>query len=313
MPNEEDMEEFFRYKPPPSPIPPAVPITTVRMERKLDRIIYLLELLTKKEDLEYVKKFNTGITNLPNAVIPATGQTIDPANTTPTTGYTVVNVYTELTPNRMAKELFFLNLGPGTIFVIIYHGKSEYIAQEFPVFARNATIFHEVYELRIRTDLANTRFVASEHPLTSLPAQQFADRDATPRHLRQPFTTFAPHGQTIRQSYTVPTGFQAQVSGIYAFVDIETDAAIPGRRNMTIGYSSTVSGAPITGSILSRSIPHSKNFPGDLVDEAGGIELGFAYLLQEGETINISTGDSSTGGTANYFGSVLITEYFPIG
>lgn len=310
------MEYFMRkgYKRKPELPIPVSPIDITN--RKLDEIKRLLSLLVaasqNKGELD-IKNFNTGITNLPNAVVPTTTTPIDPANTTPTTGYTLVEVNTQKEPNRNAKELYFLNLGPATIFVIVSHIKNIFIGQEFPVFARNATIFHDVYELRVRTELANTRFIASEHPLQSLPAQQFADRDATPRHLLQPFAAFGPHGQIIRQQYTVPTGFQAQVSGAYIFLQIGGAAAVPGRRNMTIGYTSIVSGVPITGSIMSRSIPPSENTVGALVDTAGGSEIGFSYLLQEGESINIQTGDASTGGFLFYFGSVLITEYFPIG
>jgi len=317
--DESSSDYFFRqgYKEPVSESPPTGTPTEIKLttiDRKLSKIIDLLGLLTEisKQDL-YTKSFNTGTTNLPNAVVPIAGQSIDPANTDPITGYTVVDVNIQLTPNRNVKELYFLNLGPATIFVIVSHVKNQFIGQEFPVFARNATIFHDVYELRVRTGLVNTTFVSSEHPLQSLPAQQFADRDAVPRHLRQPTLIAGPHGQIIRQSYTVPTGFQAQVSGAYIFLQIETAAGVAQRRNMTIAYTSTVSGVPITGSVMSRSIPYSQNTPGDLVDTAGGSEIGFSYLLQEGESINIQTGDTSTGGSVRYFGSILITEYFPIG
>lgn len=317
--DESSMDYYTREgykKPTPEAIPTGTPteIKLTKIDRKLGNIIDLLGLLveSKKEEF-YTKSFNTGITNLPNAVIPVTGQAIDPANTNPTTGYTVVDVNIQRTPNRNAKELYFLNLGPATIFVIVSHIKNQFVGQEFPVFARNATIFDDVYELRIRTELANTRFVVSEHTLQSLPAQQFSDRDAIPRHFRTSLFGIGPHGNTLRASYTVPTGFQSQVSGVYIFLTIQTAAVVAGRRAMTIGVNSVVSGAPVSVSVMSRSIPTSENTVGALVDTAGGSELGISYLLQEGESITISTLDSSTGGTLQYFGSVIVTEYFPIG
>lgn len=257
---------------------------------------------------EELTRFNTGLQTITNAVttIP------DILNTNPVTGYTLVPVWQTLIPNRIVEILYFLNLGPGTIFVRVAHSTLQFEEQEISVFAGNVVRLENVFNLLIRATTANTRYLATEYDIGSWTLlRDFADRTPLPVHINVPFTTFGIHGQTIRATYTVPTNKQAKITGVYAFIENAIPAQLPGRRNITVGFNSPSLG--ISGSLVSSSLEPGRNGAGDLKEEF----IGLAYTLLEGESINISTGNSNSAGGSpdgdiSVFASCLITEYFPI-
>lgn len=272
------------------------------LNNSLDGIKSLLQKLLENSDKQVEKnltgKFDTGIQTLANAVtfIPPE----DDVSDTGVNGYTRVAVWDIL--ERLSQTIYALNQGPGTIFVRKSNDGKTFSAVEIPVFAGERHTFNDVYEFRIRTDLAGTRYRITEYE-TALIINNFDDRVATPAHIFFGLDSFGPHGATVRASYTVPTGFKAKINGCYIFIEIGGAAAVPGRRTLTISINSPTIGGL---SVMSRSFGANENTLGT-VKEA---ELGFAYTLLTGESVRLTTEDNSTGGFVNYFGSVEITQYF---
>lgn len=268
---------------------------------KTNRIIGLLEQLVgasraKQELLE----FNTGLQTI---TIPVT-TVPEPTNTNPATGYTRVPVWEQFTPNRLSPKLYFLNVGPGTVFVIVSHNTETFSTQEMPVYAGTVCQFYDVFELRVRANLANTQFIAAESELTPIYYANFDDRNAVAAHIIQPYALFGPHAITVRASYTVPAGLRAKVDGCYAFTEVDVAAGVPGRRSLAIGL---VSGG-VGFSVMSVSLGAPQNTVGDLKESF----IGYAYTLLAGEEIQIATQNLSNAGQNIYFGSVIITQYFSI-
>lgn len=268
---------------------------------KTNKIIGLLEQLVeasrKKQEL---LEFNTGLQTI---TIPVT-TVPEPTDTNPATGYTRVPVWEEFTPNRLSPKLYFLNVGPGTVFVIVSHNTETFSTQEMPVYAGTVYQFYDVFELRVRVNLANTQFIASESELTPIYYANFDDRNAVAAHIIQPYAAFGPHAITVRASYTVPAGLRARISGCYAFTEVDVVAGVPGRRSLAIGL---VSGG-VGFSVMSASLGAPQNTVGDLKENF----IGYAYTLLAGEEIQITTQNLSNAGQNLYFGSAIITQYFPI-
>ncbi len=268
---------------------------------KTNKIIGLLEQLVgaskaKQELLE----FNTGLQTI---TIPVT-TVPEPTNTNPASGYTRVPVWEQFPPNRLSPKLYFLNVGPGTVFVIVSHNTETFSTQEMPVYAGTVFQFYDVFELRVRANLANTQFIASESELTPIYYAAFDDRNAVAAHIIQPYTSFGPHATTVRASYTVPAGLRAKVNGAYTYTEVEVVAGVPGRRSIAIGL---VSGG-VNFSVMSVSLEPLQNTVGQLKESF----IGYAYTLLPGEEIQIITQNASNAGSNFYYGSVIITQYFPI-
>lgn len=268
---------------------------------KTNKIIGLLEQLVeasrKKQEL---LEFNTGLQTI---TIPVT-TVPEPTDTNPATGYTRVNVWEQFTPNRLSPKLYFLNVGPGTVFVIVSHNTETFSTQEMPVYAGTVSLFYDVFELRVRANLANTQFIAAESELTPIYYANFDDRNAVAAHIILPYQAFGPHGNTVRASYTVPAGLRAKVNGCYTYTEVNVAAVTPGRRSIAVGL---VSGG-VAFSVISASLEPLQNTVGNLKEYF----LGYSYTLLPGETIQITTLNFSDTGSNYYYGSVVITQYFPI-
>lgn len=161
-------------KPPAKPTTPSVPPAPEEL-RSIDanlrairsslanllasqqQIISLLEELVRASETELVDlKFDTGLQNLPNAITAV--PIVD--NTDPTTGYTRILVYEIL--NRTSPELYFLNQGPGTIFIRMSKNGKTFSESESVIFEGEVKTFYDVYELRIRTTTTDTNYRVSE-------------------------------------------------------------------------------------------------------------------------------------------------------
>lgn len=258
---------------------------------KLDTVVSMMQ---KERAVE--KLFDTGTVTLPNAV----ANVPDINNTTPATGYTVVEF--EENMHRLSGILYYINLGPGPIYIRSTHDKHEFSANEISVFAGQRKVFNKISELRVRTTIADTQFIATEHP-TDLIINNFDDRVATPAHILANVNHAGPSAWTIEAAYTVPTGYKAKVNGLRVRVTITASAVVPGLRQVFVLLDS-----PVVGlfSLLGKTIDSTHNALG-YTNEG---EIGYAYTLLTGETIEIQTEDFSTGGSVDYIGSVEITQYF---
>lgn len=156
---------------PPPTRPPAKPPEEKAIEKSLRAIeetlrsllrtqgdmIYLLQELVRASETELVDlKLDSGLQNLPNPVttVPT------PDNINPITGYTRIIIYDIL--NRTSPELYFLNQGPGTIFVRMSKNGKAFSESESVIFEGEVKTFYDVYELRARTTTANTNYIVTE-------------------------------------------------------------------------------------------------------------------------------------------------------
>jgi hypothetical protein len=156
---------------PPTTKPPAKPPEEKAIEKSLRAIeetlrgvlrtqgdiIYLLQELVRASETELVDlKLDSGLQNLPNPVtiVPA------PDDINPLTGYTRIIVYDIL--NRTSPELYFLNQGPGTIFIRMSKNGKAFSESESVIFEGEVKTFYDVYELRVRTTTANTNYIVTE-------------------------------------------------------------------------------------------------------------------------------------------------------
>lgn len=119
-------------------------------------MIEQLQVLIKASEVELVDlKFDTGIKTLSNAV--SNEPNIDDISTT---GYTQELIFPIL--KRLSPELYFINLGPGTIFLRVSKDGTNFSVQS-PVFEGEVKTFYDVFELRLRSPTANTQYIITEY------------------------------------------------------------------------------------------------------------------------------------------------------
>lgn len=106
----------------------------------------------------------------------------------------------------------------------------------------------------------------------------------------------APHGDTQRASYTCPAGKKAQVS---IFMSIARATAAAPAALVRIGATLVGLGY----------VAHAQISNDNAVGARDSCNVAFAVILDAGDEISINTQDSSTGGTIDYLGTLLIREF----
>lgn len=101
----------------------------------------------------------------------------------------------------------------------------------------------------------------------------------------------APHVQTTRTTYTVPTGKKAYGEYIILFLFRSAAAAPVGIANAQASYTPSGGGAANVGIIISNS---------NTVGATDRLVVTSFGLLAAGDVVTTSTTDSSTGGTVDY-------------
>lgn len=303
--DEDSMEYFERkgYKRPPPEAPPTGTPTEIKLttiDRKLSRITSLLETLVEASRKELIRiPYDSGEVTLPNiiAAVP------DVDNTNPVTGYTRVSIWDSTTPNRLAPKLYFINTGPGTIFVRVSKNGRDFSQAESTIFRGDYKVFNNVYELRIRTDTADTRYIATENEqYPGLIVQAVDQKDRNPTIITRRFVnqTLAPHGEIIRLVYTVPTGRKAIIANVHAFVRVTGAQAPPGLKATKI--FATVAG--VRAFLAVAFMGENENTVG-MNDNRNITDAGF---LLEGQTVTIATELGGTAGTMGAESSFIIIE-----
>ncbi len=313
--DESGMDYFMREgykKPSPEAAPTGTP-TEIKLElinRKLARIANLLEISIEISRKDIVSiPYDSGTITLPNAItiVP------DPTNITPTTGYTQVPVWRRKTPNQNAQILHFVCVGPGSTFVRSSTDGTSFSETELEVFRGDHKIFNNVYELRVRTNVADTKFIATENEqVPGLIIQAVAQSDRNPTIIQIRFFGVAgPHGEAVRWSYTVPAMRKAFINNAFSFLRIVTVAAPAGfRLSQIFADLNPVLGPPVVPSadrafLTFAFLGENDNTIGNHADR----NISDAGFLIAGLTIIATTHDVSTGGTVGYDLTALITEF----
>jgi len=108
--------------------------------------------------------------------------------------------------------------------------------------------------------------------------------------------TVAPHGPTVRWTYTVPTGRKALLQSAYVKLMRQVAAA-------PVGYAQAYIVYQTTGIIISASI--NTNVIGD----GSQLAIGQSITMLAGEEIHAGSDDASTGGSFRYLISANLLEY----
>ncbi len=302
----EKFEREFRKRqttPKEEPLPQdpiqAISFQLSKTNGNLRRVISLLETLVEanKKDL-IVRKFDTGNTTLPNAI--ATVPDMD--NVNPLTGYTRVVVNDIL--HRNAPEFHFLNYGPGSIFLRTSPDGKTFSQTEIQLFRGDHKIFYDIYEIRLRTDTADTRYTASENDIEPgflIQAVAQSDRNPIIRFFR--FADIVgPHADTNRFTYTVPAMKKAIIANVHSFIRIAT-AQGAGNEGLKINNVFAFDGttrAFLTFAFLGQN--------SDTIGQNDGRNISDAGFLTEGLQIRGNTNITGTGGTFGVDLSALIIE-----
>lgn len=126
------------------------------------------------------------------------------------------------------------------------------------------------------------------------------DRNATNQNQGAIVTAAAPHTNTIRWTYTVPSARKAFVE-ILTVTMVRNGAAAPlGFYENFITYTPNAGVAKIPLIVWMRT-----NNVGDRVSQA----IGQGMTLYAGDVINASDDDASTGGSVDYHSSIKAAEF----
>lgn len=105
-----------------------------------------------------------------------------------------------------------------------------------------------------------------------------------------------PHGATTRQTYTVGTN----AHGILSSADCNA---------IRTTVATTVGKAQIVVSNANLSILHLAQFIANAVGNQSALALAGQTDIQPGDTINLITADSSTGGAVDYTGAFVLESF----
>lgn len=84
-------------------------------------------------------------------------------NIDPNTGYTQVGINNII--HRNTPVLYVTNYGPGILYVRVARGDGSSFSQvEIPIFESGYKVFYDVFEIRVRSPVVDTRYAASEFP-----------------------------------------------------------------------------------------------------------------------------------------------------
>jgi hypothetical protein len=110
----------------------------------------------------------------------------------------------------------------------------------------------------------------------------------------------APHAETLRLTYTCPTGKKTIINMMEILVQRYSAATTAGIAKAKITYKPS-------GGIEAKLVeaPIVTNAVGDKID----LCFGQTIMLNPGDVLNVYTSDSSTGGTVNYIVCMCITTF----
>lgn len=149
------------------------------------------------------------------------------------------------------------------------------------------------------------------YPTYGQPISKAVPEPATSfRYDRNPITvalsvapgTVAPHADTIRASYTIPTGKRAILEAVDIIIEIITAAGPSGDKRAELRY---VPNGGADTQFIRAGLLASSNTIGDKQFKA----FGLSAIFSDGDVINARTADIGTGGTTSPQIKAKFTEY----
>jgi len=127
------------------------------------------------------------------------------------------------------------------------------------------------------------------------PRLEWYDRNPALQAIAYVIDNVSPHAETLRASYTVPTGKKAWV---------QTEDVFLRRRT-----APTTAGLVFGKIVVVNVHLMEAAFNSAIVDTIATKDLAPQMLLQAGQSIGIYTADASTGGAIDYYITGQITEF----
>ena len=129
---------------------------------------------------------------------------------------------------------------------------------------------------------------------------QYYDRAAEADSIEYNGEGVAPRATTERASYTVPANKKSIVSTLFLQLIRITAAAPGGRRDISITY--TPNGGAQKNMINLRSFDNT-------VAAESVVGMSSNFVMYAGDELTIKTADGSTGGTSDFIGKIVYTEF----
>jgi len=127
------------------------------------------------------------------------------------------------------------------------------------------------------------------------PRAEWYDRNPTQRSVFYSASSVSPHTETMRATYTVPTGKKAMVVVVNAQLRRNTAATTVGRAYIRA----------LTGSVYFFYLTHQNNTAG----YREWMAVGGLMMIPTGDILFLYTADESTAGTMDFFATILIIEF----
>lgn len=110
----------------------------------------------------------------------------------------------------------------------------------------------------------------------------------------------APHSNTIRATHTVSSGKLLIISSIEMGITRATAAGTPGSAQFFLRY------VPAGGS---STILQAIEWFSNTLDVNRTAHIGQGLIFEEGDKLDLTTSDGSTGGTIEYWGHIMGMEF----
>ncbi|HYS77056.1 MAG TPA: hypothetical protein VEM38_13260 [Burkholderiales bacterium] len=211
------------------------------------------------------------------------------------------SLYVDQKANTGNARLFFTPRGEvGSTPVTIYPGWIGY-KPFVGLYLENDAQAGQTLRLIYGTDVDFRSSAGSGVTVLNSPRANYYDRGATTKQAGTLAANSAPHGQTIRWTYTVPTNRRLALEFIGTWQMRDTVAAPVGTWFTLIDYQPSGAGLAATLMIVQNL--------GNNINDRDTVYVGASMTLYPGDTLRGSDSDASTGGSTRQLPTFKGTEY----
>lgn len=217
----------------------AHPEYSTLIEKLLDKLYLLqceqgIKIINSLENLSKFIKYDYYYYDVSNTITTAAASN---PNDFDSSVYNVEPIYKEL--ERYSKRVIVKNDGSVTLFILISHSGTTKYSHEVPIYAGESKIYHDVYEIRLRSTVAGHAYRVTEYEIES--TSNVSNRSD---FIANSFTIALANTNTqVPLSIIVPNGFalvfRAHVSNTGLVYISRTDATNTTLRN-TLNAGDTV-------------------------------------------------------------------------
>lgn len=134
-------------------------------------------------------------------------------------------------------------------------------------------------------------------------AGRIDSRGGTVRQQEYQAAAVAPHGTTVRATYTVPSGVRALLAHCYTAMVVDVVQTAIGNADIRVNVQPSGGAArPVVGNLAGLPLA---------VGSAAGKAASPQWVMFTGDIATIETEDAATGGSKRYQGHALVYEFAP--